>query len=212
METAGTTTYALLALLAVRPWTGYELTKQARRSLHYVWPSSEAHLYREQRRLVDLGWATIEKQRAGGRTRNSYTITRAGRAALRRWAKADPAPPVLEMEGILRAFFSENGSVEDLRRSLDASAAAARGAIGDLAGFAGEYLDTGGPFPERLHSIAIAMHVVVRVMEQIDQSCAEASREVALWPTTKGLGMTPQARRTFQRIARLGESASSPDR
>ena len=46
MHERGTATFALLALLGVRPWSGYELTKQARRSLRYLWPSSEAHLGR----------------------------------------------------------------------------------------------------------------------------------------------------------------------
>ncbi|MGH2703374.1 MAG: PadR family transcriptional regulator, partial [Actinomycetota bacterium] len=75
MQEPRTATYALLALLAVQPWSGYELTKQARRSLLYVWPSSEAHLYREQRRLERLGWASVEKERVGSRVRNRYTIT-----------------------------------------------------------------------------------------------------------------------------------------
>ena len=39
--------------------TGYELTQQVRRSLRFVWPSSEGHLYREQKRLLELGWATV---------------------------------------------------------------------------------------------------------------------------------------------------------
>lgn len=202
MESAGTTTLALLALLGVRPWTGYELTKQARRSLHYLWPSSEAHLYREQRRLVSLGWATIRTEQSGARTRNSYTITRSGRAALRRWLRTEPAPPAIEIEGLLRIFFAEFGTTQDLTRSLDATGAAARRAIDDLAGFAREYLRTGGPFPQRLHSIALTMELVVRTMEQIDQFCGEAKKEVTAWESTRDLGMTPETRRRLQRIVK----------
>ena len=67
-------------MLAVRSWTGYELTRQVRRSLRFIWPTSEGHLYREQKRLVSLGWAVVEQEQAGRRARNRYTITAAGRA------------------------------------------------------------------------------------------------------------------------------------
>jgi DNA-binding PadR family transcriptional regulator len=66
----------------VRSWTGYELTRQVHRSLRFIWPTSEGHLYREQKRLVTLGWAVVERERTGRRARNRYTITPAGREAL----------------------------------------------------------------------------------------------------------------------------------
>ena len=46
--------YAVLALLHLKPWTGYELTRQAQRSLRYAWPKSERLLYSEPKKLVDL--------------------------------------------------------------------------------------------------------------------------------------------------------------
>ena len=46
MTSPPTATYfALLGLLAVQPWPAYELVAQSKRSLHYFWPRSEAHLY-----------------------------------------------------------------------------------------------------------------------------------------------------------------------
>ena len=76
------TTFGLLGLLAVRSWTGYELTQQLQRSLRYVWSASEGHLYRQQSHLVDLGWASVEDEPAGERTRKRYSITPEGREAL----------------------------------------------------------------------------------------------------------------------------------
>jgi PadR family transcriptional regulator AphA len=75
------TSYALLGLLAVRPWTAYELTQQMRRSLHYVWPKSESLLYNEPKKLVEAGLARVTRQRRGDRTRAQYRITAAGVAA-----------------------------------------------------------------------------------------------------------------------------------
>ena len=93
MSNASATTYGLLGMLAVRSWTGYELTQQIRRSLRFVWPSSEGHLYREQKRLVDLGWATVEDEPTGQRSRKRYSITQEGRAALESWLATEPEEP-----------------------------------------------------------------------------------------------------------------------
>ena len=80
-----TTGYAMLGLLATRPWSTYELTKQMRRSLHHVWPRAESNVYAEAKRLVAAGLVTTETRRTGKRARTIYTITPAGLAALRRW-------------------------------------------------------------------------------------------------------------------------------
>jgi PadR family transcriptional regulator AphA len=64
-----TTSYAILGMLALRPWTAYELTQQLRRSLTYCWPKAESVLYDEPKRLVRLGLATAQRQPAGRRTR-----------------------------------------------------------------------------------------------------------------------------------------------
>ena len=95
------TSFALLGLLGVKPWTAYELVAQTRRSLHYVWPRSEAHLYAELKRLVERGHATAEVVEGRGRQRTRYTITPLGRAALEAWLATEPAPPMLEIEGVL---------------------------------------------------------------------------------------------------------------
>ena len=102
VKKATPTTYGLLGLLAVRSWTGYELTHQLRRSLRYIWSASEGHLYREQGRLVELEWATVVDEPAGARTRKRYTITPEGRQALEVWLGSEPEEPHFEIEGILR--------------------------------------------------------------------------------------------------------------
>ena len=66
--------YAVLALLDLKPWTGYELTQQAQRSLRYAWPKSERLLYSEPKKLVDMFMEMMKHQRvsvglpANGRT------------------------------------------------------------------------------------------------------------------------------------------------
>ena len=97
-----TSSYAVLALLDLRPWTAYELTNQAQRSLRYAWPKSERLLYSEPKKLVELGYATTHKEASGKRSRNVYEITDAGRRALREWTGSKTQPPRIEAEALLR--------------------------------------------------------------------------------------------------------------
>ena len=77
-----TTSYALLGLLNIRPWTTYELAKQVQRSLGWFWPRAERKLYDEPKRLVEQGLATATNESTGKRPRTVYAITPAGLAAL----------------------------------------------------------------------------------------------------------------------------------
>lgn len=201
MTTSSTTTHALLGLLAIKPWTGYELTQQARRSLRYAWPSSEAHLYREQKRLVRLGWAEVDRESVGKRTRNRYQITPEGRRALARWLDSEPGPPRIEIEGIVRAFFADHGTVDALVRSMRASSEHAAVALDDMLAMVEDYLDTGGPFPERLHVIAIAADLITRLLGQIESFFDETADELETWETTEGLGLTEATRTRLEAIA-----------
>jgi PadR family transcriptional regulator, regulatory protein AphA len=200
MPKATPSTYALLGLLAVRSWTGYELTQQATRSLHYAWPRSETHLYNEEKRLVQLGWATVREEPAGRRSRKRYTITTAGRHALREWLGTPPDAPRLEVEGLLRVFFADQGSVDEVVAALRATAVAARRDLDGLLSLTGDYLATGGPFPERLHLIALAIEQVTDLLSRIEQHSLESAAEVACWETTKGLGLTSSTRSRLEQV------------
>jgi DNA-binding PadR family transcriptional regulator len=197
---ATTAAYALLGLLAVQPWTGYELTQQAQRSLRFIWPTSAAHLYREQKRLVALGWATATTEAVGRRQRTRYAITRAGRAALKAWAGTDPAEPAIEVEGVVRAFFGDMAGVDVLEASMRSTATQARASIEEMLSFVDDYLETGGPFPHRLHVIAIVVEVITEVMGALEEAFSRTADEVAAWDTTVGRGLDIETRERLERI------------
>src|SRR5437763_16833093 len=90
-----TTTYAILGLLAIRPWTSYELTKQMDRSLGRIWPRAASKLYEEPKKLVDAGLAVGTSEMVGRRPRTMYSITPAGRAAVAEWLHEPGSGPVL---------------------------------------------------------------------------------------------------------------------
>lgn len=222
-------TYGLLGMLAVRPWTSYELTRQVRRSLQFIWPTSEGHLYREQGRLVKLGWARVEEEPAGLRTRKRYSITKKGRRALAEWLSTEPQQPILQVEGIMRTFFADQGSPAQLVASMEATSRDARAMLDELLGFVDEYLEEGGPmsmieadrsgpgtvreefrgrlmYPERLHVVAMSIDVITQLLETIDLFFAAAADEVSSWSDTTDSALAPRTRQRLEDIRARGRA------
>jgi len=93
------TSYAVLGLLAIKPWSSYELTQQMDRSLGRVWPRAVSKLYEEPKKLAAHGLARSAAERNGRRTRTVYAITQKGaprcaigwpsRARARRWSPSN---------------------------------------------------------------------------------------------------------------------------
>lgn len=206
-----TTSYALLGLLAIRPWTAYELTQQMRRSLHYVWPKSESLLYTEPKKLVDAGFASVTHQRRGDRTRAKYRITAAGRRALKAWLDTEPSAPLFEIETILRLTFADQGTPEQLTRALRSASAWADDELTRARPQIQDYLDTGGPFPERLHLIALIVGFYGELFDLMRRYFGDAADLVETWDATTGVPTDETLRGILERSLRLIESADPPD-
>ena len=201
-----TSSYAVLALLDLKPWTGYELTQQAQRSLRYAWPKSERLLYSEPKKLVKLGYATTHKERVNNRTRNVYEITAEGREALASWTGSRTEPPRIEIEALLRVLFADHGSSEDLHRALDelkADIAEHHDAIVDLMA---SYLDGEHPFPERTHLSVLFATFQIETFKTIERWIEFARDEIDDWPDTRDLGMTERT----EELTRLLSQDESP--
>ena len=205
-----TSSYAVLGLLAVRPWTGYELTQQATRSLRFAWPKSERLLYAEPKKLVEHGLATALQESVGQRNRTVYTITDEGRTALQEWMSTAPEPPVLEAEALLRLLFAENGSVDDLMAALDQMAADAAERYAQVVTINIGYLDGLHPFPQRTHLSVLFATFQLELFDLIVKWVDFAKAEVATWPTTEGLGMTDRTEAILNNIKHQRSVLESP--
>jgi PadR family transcriptional regulator, regulatory protein AphA len=115
-----TTSYGVLSVLAIRDHSTYELTKQMRLSLHYMWPRAESNVYAEPKRLVAAGLAEAREEWRGGRRRTVYSISEAGRAALAAWLASPSSRQRYESEALLKIFFAENGTLEDMLAAIRA--------------------------------------------------------------------------------------------
>jgi PadR family transcriptional regulator, regulatory protein AphA len=145
-----TTSHAILGLLSLRPWSTYELAKQMQRSLDWFWPRAERKLYEEPKRLVAAGFAKSTQEMTGSRPRTVYAVTAQGRRAMRRWLDLPPEPPTLEFEGMVKVFFADGGTLEQLRTNLHSIAETAEARIVELEEKVAENASGNVPFPERL--------------------------------------------------------------
>ncbi len=183
-----TTSYAILGLLRVRPWSTYELAKQVQRSLGWFWPRAERKLYDEPKRLVAAGLASSEGEMTGARPRTVYGVTPSGRRALRQWLDEAPAPPTLEFEGMVKVFFADGGTLEQLRSTLAAIAEAADARLAELEGKVEELTADDVPFAERLHLNALGLRFVLDHERSIAEWARWALEETAGWRSTTDPG------------------------
>lgn len=181
-----TTSYALLGLLSLRSWTTYELAKQVQRSLHWFWPRAERKLYDEPKRLVADGLATASAEATGKRPRTVYAITDEGRAELRRWLGEPPAPRTAEFEAMVKVFFADQGSVEQLTATLERVAAEAAERLEALAAMAGQ--TEGLPFPERTHISALGLSLALEQERTVLRWAEWAQQQVAQWTSAADPG------------------------
>jgi DNA-binding PadR family transcriptional regulator len=180
------TSFALLGLLAIRSWTTYELAHQVKRSLRFFLARAERHIYTEAKRLADAGLAQAQVAFTGKRRSTTYSITPAGRKALASWLRTPPAPPVLEAEVLVRAFFADNGRQSDLVSALEVSRQQAVAAQQDLGAMARARLDGEAPFPERMAVGALAMRFVVDFHRLLEEWAIWAASQVGTWEHPDG--------------------------
>jgi DNA-binding PadR family transcriptional regulator len=176
------TSYAVLGLLAIRPWTTYELAKQLDRTLNRFWPRARSKLYEEPKKLVEHGLAEADLGANGRRPRTVYTITDSGRRALAQWLAGESSEPVFESEHILKVFYAEQGTTADLRATLrHLRAWVHERTLHNIA--VGSSYDRGdGPYPERLATLQLTGQFLDDYLEMLDRWAARAEATVASWP------------------------------
>ena len=187
MESLTTTSYAVLALLAVEPMTTYQLAKQMERTMRHLWPRAESVIYEEPKKLVATGLATAAATHTGRRRSTTYAVTEAGRLALKEWLAIPGAPPTLEFEALLKVAFADQADLDTLRDNIAVIQVIADGQVDYFTVRIDEYQRTGGPYPERLP--------VTMLIARFQQEQAAAVQRWARWAQSQvenWEGVTPQ--------------------
>lgn len=176
-----TTSYAVLAQVAVRPWSAYELAEQRVRYFRYVWPRAESAIYREVKRLSEHGLLEAEKEYTGKRSRTVYSITEDGKQALREWLGTPVSPFSMEFEALLRLFIAPLGTKDDIVGTLKQVRADAR----EMLRFAGEvkreFIDGINVTQDQVYIRALAVDFFISLLNTVDAWAGRTLAEIETW-------------------------------
>ena len=200
-----TTSYAILGLLAVKPWTTHELVQQVDRSLRRMWPRAQSKLYEEPKKLVAYGYAEATDDSVGRRRRTRYTITSKGRRALAAWLQEPGAGPSLEFEQLVKISFTDSGSKADIVTNLAAARAWVLEQNQENLTTARAYLEGTSAFPERAALNQLAGRFIADFYVMVAEWIDWASELVDEWPDDVRSAPfdIPEAEESLRRVERV---------
>lgn len=178
-----TTSFAVLSVLSLRDHSTYDLIRQMRLSMHYMWPRAESNVYAEPTRLVAAGLAEARQEWNGRRRRTVYSITDAGRAALATWLAAPTARQRYECEALVKVLFAENGTLEQLLASVRAIGEDASDVIRHFLRIADRYAAGNGDYPWRFGLSGLAARLLMEQQAATLRWSKWAEQEIAGWET-----------------------------
>jgi len=177
------TSYGVLSILSLREHSTYDLIRQMRMSLHYMWPRAESNVYAEPKRLVDAGLAEAREEWNGQRRRTVYSITSAGRDALSAWLEERSSLPRFESEALMKVLFAENGTRDDLLATIRSIGVDAEQVIRHFEVIADKYAEGNGEYPWRFGLSGLAARLLVDQAAATLRWTVWAQGVVEGWPT-----------------------------
>ena len=178
-----TTSYAVLSVLALRPHSTYDLTRQMQLSIRYLWPRAESNVYAEPPRLVEAGLASARDDWIGQRRRTIYSITEPGKRALADWLGSTSSSQRYECEALLKVLFAENGTRDDLLASIQAIGDDATEVIRHFLEIADRYAGDDGAYPYRFALTGLAARLLMEQQAATVRWAAWARAIVEGWET-----------------------------
>ena len=212
-EELTTTSFAVLAQVALRPWSTYELARQRVRYFRYVWPRAESAIYREVKRLAAMGLVSAKREYVGKRPRSIYSITRAGRQRLRQWLDTPVSPFAMDFEAMIRLFIAPLGTKEQIVATLEQ----VRGDAEDMLRFAGavrqEFLEGRAVLQDQVYIRALAVDFFVSLLHTVDGWAERTLGEIARWQDLSPAGKNARGLELLAQLAApmpAGPSARTP--
>lgn len=195
-----TTSYAVLAQLAVHHWSTYELAQQRVRYFRYVWPRAESAIYREVKRLDAMGLVAAKREYVGKRPRTVYSITEAGRQVLREWLATPVSPFAMDFEAMIRLFIAPLGTKEQIIATLEQ----VRGDAQEMLRFGGavkqEFLDGRAVLQDQVHIRALAVDFFVSLLTTVDGWAERTLAEIQGWEDLSAEGKTDRGLEIFAQL------------
>jgi len=176
-----TTSYAVLAQVALHPWSTYELAQQRVRYFRYVWPRAESAIYREVTRLSSMGLITGRKEYVGKRARTVYSITDQGLAALRQWLDTPVSPFAMDFEAMIRLFVAPLGTKEQINSTLTQVQNDAQEMLRFGGAVKQEFLEGIAVTQDQVYIRALAVDFFISLLHTVDAWAERTLREIESW-------------------------------
>jgi PadR family transcriptional regulator, regulatory protein AphA len=153
--------FVVLVLVGEGGAGAHDLVRMMREGQHVFWAAATSQWYAEPKRLAELGYLRAAK--APGRTheRTHYTLTDAGREALREWLAQPSAFTRIQCEPVVRLLGAEYGDPEALLASLQTL----RGPLQETYAALERLRDVGSELPHRAQVIAINHRFARRIAD-----------------------------------------------
>ena len=116
-------TYGMLGLLAFwGPMSGYDIKGLFDHTLAPMWGAAHSQIYKELRRMQELGWVDMEREEQEARPdRKVYSITEKGNNALREWQSRPADVFQLRDELLLKVLFGSFAAPEHVEKNVQAA-------------------------------------------------------------------------------------------
>lgn len=178
------TGYLILGILCSGDRSAYDLAEQLGKGLAELWPSADRGRYSVLTRLEGAGLVAGRRESTGKRPRTVYSITPAGHEALAAWLATPVKAPALEFEAMVRVLVSDEGTIDDMRRTLAQTREQALANREMFVRYAAFITETGGTFPERSHLFALSNTFMIGHYDHIVAWVDWAEKVIETWPDT----------------------------
>jgi PadR family transcriptional regulator AphA len=153
--------YAVLVLVGEGGAGAHDLVRMMREGQYVFWAAATSQWYAEPKRLAELGYLHAEKGPGRTHARTHYTLTDAGRGALREWLAEPSAFTRIQCEPVVRLLGAEYADREAVLRSLESL----RAPLEETSAALDRLVDVGRELPHRARVIAVNHRFARRILD-----------------------------------------------
>lgn len=192
---------AILGLLAIRPMSGYDISRSYQRALQRVWYAPVGQVYPTLRAMQSAGLLDVEVQVQETRpNRKEYRLTDEGREALLAWLAEPPALPFMHHEFISKLFLLDNVDGDKREEFVDGYAERCAAWASELEAIEEKMRPRlEGPFAESVHFQLLALRHLRRIVTCEAKSARLLRDELAVDDRTPQPTSTPDVNGAAER-------------
>jgi DNA-binding PadR family transcriptional regulator len=166
--------YVVLTLIGENGAGPHDLVDMTRRGARLYWSAAPSKIYAEPKRLERLGYVTSRREPGRTRERSWYTLTDAGREAVREWVARPSGFPRIYHEAACRVLAADLGGAEAVVQSLTGL----REELAELSRLLDEAEQVADELPHRRPSLRLMQSLGRKLLAVHEEWLDEVEREL----------------------------------